>query len=546
MKVLAKFARVYKKLVRDFWIDSDSAHFISEAQRYWPRNRLPEDSPQILIEQYDDSQYPWLWGHYANHLASTCNAEIRTFYFAKTLLGKIGLGRWRLKEVYRAIGAEPGLSIRPSLLRYYRCRNAARALLAKVKAKEDLLELEYGGYQIGTLVIQSFLRAGHETVHLGHPYLLKCVQEAIAIIEIVESYFKKNKVIAVFLTHTVFTYYGILCRVADRHGVKIFRGGQRYLNDRLQASIINVAGPHFFQENPPPWKYSEIFRSLGLAEREAAVLKGKGLLVSWLGGRTAEIGGRMPGRKTPSWKMEASGQPVFASNDRPNIVIMLNCFFDSPHFYRHSLFVDFFEWLRFTLTTARETDYNWYLKSHPNAMDGNEIAIAKVLKLFPEVGFIDGKKVSNGQLLNEGLNAVFSVHGTALHEFPYLGVPAVSAGDNACANYNFCYQPATLAEYEALVRSAGSLKCPTNLEEMGEFAYMHYQFLVDSENENPFITGLDFRKFVENVCGGNLADSRILRFHFETNGSLEKQSLANYFDKYFKEKLKPKSDLSVR
>ena len=41
-------------------------------------------------------------------------------------------------------------------------------------------------------------------------------------------------------------------------------------------------------------------------------------------------------------------------------------FFDATHIYGSTLFVDFYEWLKFLGKLSETTDYDWYIKNRPN------------------------------------------------------------------------------------------------------------------------------------------------------------------------------------
>ena len=46
------------------------------------------------------------------------------------------------------------------------------------------------------------------------------------------------------------------------------------------------------------------------------------------------------------------------NSSKPKIIILPSCFFDSINFFRHSLFIDCYEWLDFVLNYAQKTDFD--------------------------------------------------------------------------------------------------------------------------------------------------------------------------------------------
>src|SRR5207248_665330 len=124
-----------------------------------------------------------------------------------------------------------------------------------------------------------------------------------------------------------------------------------------------------------------------------------------------------------------TGSRIFQdSGEKPRVVVLLHDFCDSVHKYRDMLFADYYDWVHFLFERAGRTNFAWFAKPHPNNLLGDEkvvinsAVIEELKKTFPHITFLD-PKVSNRQMVNEGIRAVFTVHGTAGHEFAYMGVP---------------------------------------------------------------------------------------------------------------------------
>lgn len=139
------------------------------------------------------------------------------------------------------------------------------------------------------------------------------------------------------------------------------------------------------------------------------------------------------------------------------------------------LFPDFWEWICFTLNKASITPFEWYVKTHPNSGKDSGQLIGQLRQQFPGAIFI-GSNTSNRQLIQEGIASVFSVYGSAGHEFPYLGVPTVMAGDNPHAAYEFAQTAKTISEYENFIKHADAIETKGSLDEIREFYYMHYLY----------------------------------------------------------------------
>ena len=85
--------------------------------------------------------------------------------------------------------------------------------------------------------------------------------------------------------------------------------------------------------------------------------------------------------------------------------------------------------------------------------------------------------VSNLQIAKEGVSAMFTMYGTAGHEFAQLGVPVVNAADNPHIAYPLNYHPATIEEYADLIRRADRLTSSTNPDDVAVYVYMNYYYI---------------------------------------------------------------------
>ena len=59
-------------------------------------------------------------------------------------------------------------------------------------------------------------------------------------------------------------------------------------------------------------------------------------------------------------------QKLIKKSEKIKILIATHCFFDSPHSYGKNIFPDFYEWLDYLGKISNKTDYDWYIKLHPN------------------------------------------------------------------------------------------------------------------------------------------------------------------------------------
>src|SRR5260221_14010592 len=104
--------------------------------------------------------------------------------------------------------------------------------------------------------------------------------------------------------------------------------------------------------------------------------------------------------------------------------------------------------------------------------EANDRITAELKERFPHVRFLS-PKVSHRQILAEGINAMFTVYGTAAHEFAYHNVPVVTAGYIPHIDYAFNFHPRTREEYTRLILSADCLPIEIDRAEIEKFYYLY-------------------------------------------------------------------------
>ncbi len=61
-----------------------------------------------------------------------------------------------------------------------------------------------------------------------------------------------------------------------------------------------------------------------------------------------------------------SQKKILKSSDKFKVIIFPHSFIDLPHVYGGSLFCDFYDWLIYILKISKNTNYEWYIKVHPD------------------------------------------------------------------------------------------------------------------------------------------------------------------------------------
>jgi hypothetical protein len=201
---------------------------------------------------------------------------------------------------------------------------------------------------------------------------------------------------------------------------------------------------------------------------------------------------------------------VLRESSRIKILIAVHCFFDAPHPYGKNLFPDLYEWMTFLGKMSEKTDYDWYLKTHPDYLPANTPILEQFLNKYPKFTKID-HRTSHLQLVDDGLDFVLTVYGTVGFEYAVLGVPVINASTcNPHIRYNFNIHPRTVEEYENILLNLRNQKLDIDVNQVYEYYFMRFINNTDNwlfESYNGFlekiggykkqIGSISFKEFLE-------------------------------------------------
>ena len=110
-------------------------------------------------------------------------------------------------------------------------------------------------------------------------------------------------------------------------------------------------------------QFPKLFKKLPSIEKKRGIQKAKKQLKKRLNGI---VGVDMPySTKTAYGKIDLKNR-LLKRNKKLKVLITTHCFFDSPHSYGYNIFPDFYEWIDFLGRMTGKTNFDWYIKTHPD------------------------------------------------------------------------------------------------------------------------------------------------------------------------------------
>lgn len=332
--------------------------------------------------------------------------------------------------------------------------------IQSINSNQELFFWSIDGVQIGDEVYETYLRMFNmPTVDVKG---IKCrftIFSALKYYLFFEDYFLKNNITASVLSHDIYISTGVLAKICWSKGIPV------YLSSGVELKKTSYPN-HKYSEFT---RYRKYFQSISRGEQSAGLEWAKNQLNKRLGGivgvnmsysnKSAFVNKPLENQITPSEKIK--------------IVIATHCFFDNPRAYGGMLFNDFYEWICYLGVISNSTDYDWYIKCHPDFLPGTLEALNEIVTKYPKLRIIN-PETSWHQLRHEGVSVVLTCYGSVGHELPLLGFKVINSGYNPHVAYRFNWHAKNLLDYENLLRNIENLGEICELESLYEFYYVHY------------------------------------------------------------------------
>jgi hypothetical protein len=444
----------------------------------WPANSSSRAKGQVLIELTNLEPNIVANSYFANCLARKFDSRI-VAYSEKRKIDR------RLKALYESINATfLNLCLTSRQLRELEI--IKKQVVSSIKNKHDVYNLRVRDIWIGDLLYDYHLKINAvPTVNPEEPAFEKSLNEALIHLIFWVDYFEKHFVTAVNVSHCCYLM-AIPVRVAISKGVPAYHCNAHGIY-RMNEEQLSAYGDIF--------DFPAQFALLDEDEKREGLRVARDRIERRFSG---EIGVDMLYSTKSAFASARIGR-VLSSSNKIKILIAMHCFFDSPNGLGRNLFIDFFEWLRFLGEISNKTNYEWYIKTHPDSLPGNIPLLEEFVRKYSKFKLLP-KETSHFQLIEEGIDVGLTVYGTMGFEYAALGKTVITASPvNGHVAYNFNIHPKTVEEYENILMNLADVNLEINKEEVYEYYYMRF---VRINMENWLLD--DYEGFLEKIGGGTI------------------------------------------
>ena len=447
-KLVQKISRKYDRLITD----SQEASFIQHNKNVWADFDIDGKQGEILLEASKTATNIISSSYFANLLAKKHKAKIKAYVIRDKKINP---------KIFESFNAEV-FCFSLSESQSSEVEKLFHKTYPNIQTKRDVEDLEVCGIWIGDLLYDSHLRDWLvPTIDIKDKRFQSSLKDALGHYIYWRDYLNLHNVKAVIVSHCVYYQYAVILRLAIQKGIPGYQINATHVH-RLNNEHIR-AYTEFFD-------FPRQFRELPHQDQVAGLEEAKRRIERRFAG---EVGVDMH-YSSKSAFVRKEVKRVLRESPRIKVLIAVHCFFDAPHPFGRNLFPDLYEWMNFLGQISEKTDYDWYLKTHPDYLPANTPILEQFLKKYPKFTKIN-HETSHLQLVDDGLDFVLTVYGTVGFEYAALGIPVINASTcNPHIGYQFNIHPRTIEEYEKILLNLHNQKLDIDINQVYEYYYMRY------------------------------------------------------------------------
>jgi hypothetical protein len=365
------------------------------------------------------------------------------------------------KKLYHFIGVNFFFKHNISFLKKNDLKKKSIKIFNSLKSNNDLLKLKIDNIHIGIDIYESYLRNFNlPTVDIKDYKLLKLIYRYFFLKDQWDFLLNKFNLKAVIISHRNYLDFNLLCKICYQRNIPVYTvtgDGTRYTR--------------FYKDDLAFTKnYSLIFNKLSKIEKIKAILFSKKRLKLRFEGK---VGIDMSYSTKSAFIKYNSKKIIVKKKKKISVLICTHCFYDNPHAYKGMLFYDFYDWIKYLGVLSYKTNYDWYIKVHPDYLPGT-LEIIKVLsKNFKNIKILD-PNISFHELAYF-IDYALTCYGSVGHELPLLNINVINADIyNPHCSFNFNFTPKSKKQYAKLILNLD--KRPSKLkykEDIYKFYYIH-------------------------------------------------------------------------
>ena len=452
-------------------LDKDRISFIRHNKSIWC-NHHENINAEILFEYNNMSSSIVAYSYLANLLSQKYEASIIVYWLYPSfpLLPNIfyrNLSAIEL-DVYKSFGADKMLYVDLSYEQIADRDALFREIFPTLRHCRDVENLSIDGVLIGDLIYDFYLISRKKpTINIQSQDFQDSLKNSLGTYIFWQDYFNKHNVKAINVSECAYRL-GVPLRIAIERQIPAYQFNATHAYYLTKKNMWAYSDFVYFPEEFQ--KLDQAVQQQGIEEAERRINKRF----------SGEVGVDMAYSKKSAYIPQKQTRVLRESN-RLKVFVALHCFFDSPHSYGVNLFPDFCEWLDFLGSISQRTDYDWYLKTHPDSLPENKPIVEEFIQKYSKFTLLPAD-TSHHQIIADGIHCALTVYGTIGFEYAALGVPVISATlCNPHIAYDFNIHPKSVEEYEDILMNLKDVNLAIDKRKVYEYYFMRFIYK-DSDN----------------------------------------------------------------
>ena len=456
-----------------------TTQFIKHNKRVFPVTERFDDKQSIVLMEFNTMNCNIIsYSYFANALRIENEAIIKS-YMPDSQRGFLRRINFKLFKffgsdafgAYTSFGSKDFITIELDPSQMEKAQILFSEVKEKIVDKSALESLVIDGIWIGDLIYDTYLRQFDQPTiviedHTFQGFLL----ESLELFIFWQDFFKTHDVAAVNVSHCAYNS-AIPYRIAIEKNIPAYQVTTNHLYKMDKNDYFAYSDHLYFRENFTALSEDIKIRGLEMAKQRIQRRF------------SGEVGVDMSYSTKSAWGLSRHAR-LLRKSPRKKILIATHCFFDSPHGYGINIFPDFYEWLEFLGKISEETDYDWYLKTHPDYRLETMEVVKGLVQRFPRFTLLPAD-ASHHQIIKEGIDVALTVYGTIGFEYAALGLPVINCSRvNPHIAYNFNIHPKDKEEYRDLLLDLENLEFEIDTNEVYEYYFMKH--LNEDDDENLF------------------------------------------------------------
>ena len=463
---IGNIIKFLKKFYNLFFLFSSQSKFIKHNATVF-ENKKTKTNNIILLEQGEAASNIVAYSYLASTLIDIHDAKIVS-YFPRVPRNPLRKFMWWYKstvgyyttKLFKSIGSDYLLIPTLNKTLKEKCNFIYQDKIKEIKNKTDLEQLSINGMVFGDLIYDYYVNYYKTvTVDLDSVDFKNHLKYCIKCIVFWQDFIENNSVKAINTSHTVYTN-AIPIRIAVHHGIDSFQVHATHVYRLNKENYF--AYKEFLNYKNDFFKFDPAQQSDGIKKAEERINKRF----------SGEIGVDMNYSKKSAFGKSFEHR-LIRESDKIKILVAPHCFYDSPHPFGNNLFPDVFDWLEKLIEISQKTDYDWYVKTHPDFIDQTKEMVVELFKGHLNFTILPSDS-SHLQIVDEGIDFALTMYGSIGFEYAAMNIPVINASlNNPHIAFDFNVNPQSIEEYEQILLDLNAVDHKINKIDVYRYYYMH-------------------------------------------------------------------------